>query len=60
MTGEDFLSAHPPSQVRLTLSCVAFFECDLEEEEEGEFRLELGRVSVVRTVVCRARNSLLS
>ena len=54
------MSAHPPSQVRLALSCMAFFECDLEEEEEGEFRLELGRVSVVRTVVRRARNGLLS
>ena len=32
----------------------------MEEEEEGEFRLELGRVSVVQTVVRRARNGLLS
>ena len=38
---EEFLSAHLLSQVRFALSYVAFFECGLEEDE-GEFRLELG------------------
>ena len=33
---------HHPSQVEFVLPCVAFFRCDLKEEEEGEFKLELG------------------
>ena len=39
---------------------MAFFGYDLEEEEKGEFELELGEVVVVRTFRCRARNSLLT
>ena len=30
------------SQVRFVLPFVAFFGCDLDKEEEGEFELELG------------------
>ena len=33
---------HHPSQVEFVLPCVAFFRCDLKEEEEGAFKLELG------------------
>ena len=54
------MSTHHPSQVEFVLSCVAFFECDLEEEDEGEFELELGGVAVVQTSRHRAQNSLLT
>ena len=33
---------HHLSQVEFVLLCMAFFRCDLKEEEEGEFKLELG------------------
>ena len=39
---------------------MAFFGCDLEEEEKGEFELELSEVIVVRTSGCQARNDLLT
>ena len=44
------------SQVRFVLPFVAFFGCDLDKEEEGEFELELGGggVAVVRTFGRRA------
>ena len=51
---------HHPSQVEFVLPCVAFFRCDLKEEEEGEFKLELGVVVVVRTSGHRAQNDLLT
>ena len=33
---------HLLSQVGFVLLCVAFYGCNLEEEEEGEFEFELG------------------
>ena len=53
------MSTYLPSQVGFALPCVAFFECDLEEEEV-EFELELEGVAIVRTIGRRAQNSLLS
>ena len=51
---------HLLSQVRFVLPCVAFYRCNLEEEEEGEFELELGGVAVLRTFGRRTQNGLLS
>ena len=52
--------AHHLSQVEFVLPCMAFFGGDLEEEEEGEFELELGEVVVVRMSRRQAQNGLLT
>ena len=51
---------HHPSQVGFAQLCEAFYDGDLEEEEEGEIELELGEAAVVRMFGCRAQNGLLT